>query len=276
MEIILSILYILVIIILLLLIKYPEIKEISNKHQEENILSCKWNKTIKTITKNIEEKSYGKIRVINNIELDRLINVRGKNRPIAVFVKPRSSSLSMSGSFIYDTRKLNDQSLYYFVGPDCPESLINLGEELLELMNKDLPAKNIYKIIKSLEGNEFNKLIYEIGGHRDQIQSKENSGDELFFENTYFKTLLHFNIFNNGEIIHKQIKNPTLEDLPKDKVVIIDPSDIALYLWIPNEQIVKDEVIKWISEQKEFEGRDLVLFNENNIPPNLKILFKKF
>jgi len=241
-----------------------------------------WDNKITTIAEEVTRQSSGKVKVINHMNLDRLINVKGKNRPIAVFVPTKSSSLSMSGVFVYDTRKLPDNTLYLFAGPDCPDSLIELADKLLLMMHSNKPAENIIRIIKTTEGDDFNRMIHAIGGHKSQIMPTEKSSDDLFFENVFFKSLLHITSFSNGESKEIKAKNIKYSDLPDKGAAIIDTSDIALYLWVPqpfsndeNEMHDVELATRFISENSAFNGREVFMFNPHTVPPNISIILPK-
>ena len=223
------------------------------------------------------------MRAINQLDLDTLINVHGKNRPIAVYVRTCADQLSYSGAFIYDTHKLKDNGLYLFVGAKCSEPLEQQGEKLLELYSKQYPDAQVFRVIRTTESVEFKRMIKVIGGHIDQIQPASKAVDELFFENNFFKIKLHLVIYTNGEVKTPELKQISMKDLPEEGAAIIDTSDKALYLYIPHadpinpqEKEDQDKCIKWMSEQREYNGRDITIFNSECIPPNLKVLFNVF
>ena len=252
-------------------------EEAERKLEEEK---AKWSTAVTTTSKKIADLSFGKIRAVNNLDLDQLINVHGKHRPLAVFVKPRSSNLSHSGAFIYDTHKLKDNSLYLFIGKDCPPALEQLTEKLLDAYKQEYPTTNLIRIIRTTEGPDFNRMIKVIGGHIDQIQPSSKAGDELFFENNFFAVKLHLIIYSHGEIQTPDLKTISLDDLPEEGAAVIDTSDTALYLYIPHSDPINDvekadqeKCIKWMSEEREYNGRDVTIFNKTCVPPNLKVLF---
>ena len=253
-------------------------EEAERKLEEEK---AKWTNVVTVASKKIADLSFGKIRAVNNLDLDQLINVHGKHRPIAVYVKPRSSNLSHSGAFIYDTHKVpKDKSLYLFVGRDCPPALETLGEKLLEAFHLEYPDAQLIRIIRTTEGADFQRMIKVIGGHIDQIQPSEKAGDELFFENNFFAVKLHLIIYSHGEVSTPDLKTISLDDLPEEGAAVIDTSDTALYLYIPHSNPINDveksdqeKCIKWMSEEKDYNGRDVTIFNKECVPPNLKVLF---
>lgn len=241
----------------------------------------KWNQRVSSISKQITEESEGNIRAVNNLFLDRLINVRGKDKPIAVFVVPKSSSLSHGGCYIYDTRRVKDNTLYLFAGTECPDSLIHHGEDLIALMNANQPAKEIVHVIRDYKTAEFKRMIHEIGGHIDQLQSVTNAGDEFFFQHHFYKILLNVKSFSNGEESYiKFRRQATFEELPSKGACVIDTSDLALYLYIPNPRSQDlDELddistaCKWMGKKKEYKGREVTIFSSENVPPNIAIIF---
>ena len=253
-------------------------EEAERKLEEEK---AKWTNAVSVASKKIADLSFGKIRAVNNLDLDQLINVHGKHRPIAVYVKPRSSNLSHSGAFIYDTHKVpKDNSLYLFVGRDCPPALEGLGEKLLEAFKLEYPDANLIRIIRTTEGPDFQRMIKVIGGHIDQIQPSAKAGDELFFENNFFAVKLHLIIYSHGDMSTPELKTISLDDLPEEGAAVIDTSDTALYLYIPHSNPINDvekadqeKCIKWLSEERDYSGRDVTIFNKTCIPPNLKVLF---
>lgn len=88
-----------------------EKKRISEKYEAEKQA---WNTAVNTISTRITDLSFGKIRTINYMYLDQLISVHGRTRPIAVYVPAKSSELSHSGAFIYDTHKCEDNRLRFW------------------------------------------------------------------------------------------------------------------------------------------------------------------
>lgn len=253
-----------------------------NNAKDFIIQERKWAARVNHLSKNIHDASEGTIKTVNYSDLDRLINVRGKKRPIAVFVRPRSSNLSHGGAFIYDTRNLEDNALYLFAGTKCPDSLIKQAEILLRLMNDVKPANQIYRLIRDYNSDDFKHMIHQIGGHIDQIQSVKNAGDELFFENQFYKTLLNIKIFNEGKNFNVEFKNnrASLSDFPTHGAGVIDTSDLALYLYIPNRDSEdvkeREDVLQaalWMANHTEYRGREVLIFNAKDVPPNIAIIF---
>lgn len=241
-----------------------------------------WNKRIKEISKRINDLSSGNIKTVNNAFLDRLIEIRGKNRPIAVFVKPISSNLSHGGAFIYDTRKIKDKSLYLFIGNKCPMFLQRNAKALLELMDSLERAKHVFYINKDYECKEFRRMIHTIGGHIDQIQSPKSAGDEFLFEHCFYKTNLHIVIFSEGkpQALAFKSNQASIADLPQKGACVIDTSDLALYLYIPNPHSKDDDEkedvlasVQWIASQREYKGREVTIFQSSSIPPNIAVIF---
>lgn len=238
-----------------------------------------WNHNVRQITKTINHISNGNLKAINFCYVDRLINVRGKNRPIAFFLRPLSSELSPSGVFIYDTtRILKDNALYLFVGPEADEFLEGLGEKLLDLMIESTKCHNIIRIKRDMNCPDFQRMIHQMGGNKVMIQTSKNYGDQLFFEIQFFKTLLHIMVFD-GEMMTSQ-DNLDFDELPQNCAVVIDTSDNALYLYVDHvdpsteeEKNTQLQAIQWMSEQPEFSKRELLVFDKSKIPPNLKLLF---
>lgn len=240
-----------------------------------------YNHKVREITKSINAFSKGNIKPINFCYVDRLINIRGKSRPIPFFIPPLSSQLSPSGVFIYDTTRLaKDRALYFFVGPEADQFLQDSGEELLELMKEDTKCDNVIRIIRDMECDDFKRMIHQMGGSTIMIQSAHNYGDQFYFQNVFFKSLLHIFCFDNEDL-------STLDDLDFDTLsdtcsVVIDTSDNALYLYVahvdPQDQVEKDTqtaAIQYMSDQEEFKNRELLVFDKSTIPPNLRLLFKK-
>jgi len=253
-----------------------ELKKIPKQIASPEEKKKRWDEAVNRASEQISTISLGKLRAINNLWLDRLINIQGKTRPIAIYVKPRSSSLSMNGVFIYDTRKLSDHSLYLFAGPEASDALILLGEKLLGLFHEETPDSSIIRIIKNLNSPEFSRMMKVIGGHISQIQTSKNAGEGLFFENQFFKTLLSIVIFVNGNKSVITKKNLSVSDLPTEGVAIIDTSDSCLYLWIPHPDICVDDremAVSWMSNEDRYTGRDVTVISSDCIPPNLKIIF---
>lgn len=240
-----------------------------------------WNQKVRTVNKKMGEISSGTLKAINFVYLDRLICVRGKNHPIAKYVPSKSSQLSYSGVFIYDTTKLHDNTLYLWSGPQATENLYNLGEKLLESMSQETPKARLIRMKGDCESDNFRHMIHEIGGHIGQIQKAENYGDEMFFEKCFYTTDLHiFQFKDNEQAELSEIKQPSLDLLPENGAAIIDCSDNALYLYLDhveaqNEQENNDQIkaLVWMNEQKEYRTRDILIFDKGSIPPNLKIIF---
>ena len=265
--------------------RHVELKEIPEEElrpdaTEEEKARHTWNHSVRKIATKVSELSCGNLRAINFCYIDRLIDVRGSKRPIAYFVPPKSSNLSHGGVFIYDTTRMADNRLYLFCGPESPENLRQLGENLLQLMIKETPKATIERIIGVEEGPTFEHMIHEIGGHVDMMQSTKNAGDQLFFEIQFFKTLLHIFLFRNNEMIDKVVENPTLDYLPDDGSAVIDTSDNALYLYIADvnsedeqQQAAQYQAIQWMNKQPEFRHREILIFDKSTVPPNLAIIF---
>ncbi|EAY10132.1 hypothetical protein TVAG_088470 [Trichomonas vaginalis G3] len=254
-----------------------EKKALAEKYEAEK---AAWTSQVKETSQTITDLSFGKIRTINHLDLDQLISVHGKSRPIAVYVPCKSSELTHSGAFIYDTHKLPDNSLYLFVGKDCPPALEAQGEKLLQAYSDEYQTVSIVHVKRTLEGPEFNKMIKTIGGHIDQIQSTEKAGDELFFENNFFKVKFHVVCFVEGKTLTPAVsKSITVDVLPEKGAAIIDCSDKSLYLYMssvmptdPVEKGDQENAIKFMTSQPEYSNRDVTIFNHNCIPANLKIL----
>lgn len=243
-----------------------------------------WNNQISTVSHQISDLSFGKIRTINHMDLDQLISVHGKSRPIAVYVPCRSSELSHSGAFIYDTHKCPDNSLYLYVGEDCPQPLEALGEKLLATYSNEYPKAEVFHVKRTNKGYEFNKMIKTIGGHIDQIQASVKAGDELFFENNFFKVKLHVVVFSGGNTEAIPVSKSISIDacLPEKGAAIIDCSDTALYLYMssvmPTDPVEKEDqnrAIKYMTDSPEYSNRDVTIFNKGCIPPNLKLILNQ-
>ena len=263
-------------------IELQEIPEepLSETASEEEKKQYRWNHAVRGVATKMRQVSSGQLRAINFCYLDQLIDVRGKNRPLAVFVPPKSSNLSKGGVFIYDTTRMEDNRLYLFAGPESPQGLRELGERLLNLMIKEKPKAKVERIIGVLEGPDFEHMIHQMGGHVDMMQSSHNAGDHLFFEIQFFKTMLHVFVFKDNEMIEPDVENPTLDLLPDSCSAVIDTSDNALYLYIAdvnteNEQEQADQLaaLQWMNAQPEFRHRDILIFDKSSVPPNLAIIF---
>ena len=258
--------------------EFPE-EQLPENATEEVKKKHEWNHNVRKITKTISKITNGNLKAINFRYVDRLINVRGTKNPIAFFLRPRSSELAPTGVFIYDTTRIaKDNALYLFAGPEATDHLIELGEKLLGLMIDDTECPNVIRIIKTMEGPDFNRMIYQMGGHKDMIQSGQNYGDQLFFEIQFFKTLLHIMIFE-GELMTEQTK-PDFKSFPDNGAAVIDTSDNALYLYVGHvkpeseeEKETQNRAISWMNDQPEFKGRELLVFDKSKIPPNLALIF---
>lgn len=259
-------------------IEFPE-QPLEEDAPEEVKVEFAWNHNVRQITKTINNVSNGNLKAINFCYVDRLINVRGKKRPIAFFLRPLSSELSPSGVFIYDTTRIvKDNALYLFIGPEADEFLENLGEKLLDLMIESTKCNNIIKINRDMNCPDFQRMIHQMGGNKVMIQTSKNYGDQLLFEIQFFKTLLHIMVFE-GEMMTSQ-ENLDFDELPPNCAVVIDTSDNALYLYVDHvdpqsedEKATQLNAIQWMSEQPEFAKRELLVFDKSKIPPNLKLLF---
>lgn len=253
---------------------------LSETASEEEKQQYRWRRGVRSVATRMRQVSSGQLRAINFCYLDQLIDVRGKNRPLAVFVPPKSSNLSKGGVFIYDTTRMEDNRLYLFAGPESPQGLRELGERLLNLMIKEKPKAKVERIIGVLEGPDFAHMIHQMGGHVDMMQSSHNAGDHLFFEIQFFKTMLHVFVFKDNEMTEPDVENPTLDLLPDSCSAVIDTSDNALYLYIAdvnteNEQEQADQLaaLQWMNAQPEFRHRDILIFDKSSVPPNLAIIF---
>ncbi|KAK8885964.1 hypothetical protein M9Y10_041423 [Tritrichomonas musculus] len=259
-------------------IEFPE-QPLEEDAPEEVKEEHAWNHNVRQITKTINNISKGNLKAINFCYVDRLINVRGKSRPIAFFLRPVSSELAPSGVFIYDTtRVLKDNALYLFVGPEADEFQEKLGEKLLDLMIESTKCPNIIRINRDMNSPDFQRMIHQMGGNKIMMQTPKNYGDQLFFEIQFFKTLLHIEVFE-GEMMTGQ-DNLDFDELPPNCAVVIDTSDNALYLYVDHvdpqtedEKKTQLNAIEWMSEQPEFAKRELLVFDKSKIPPNLKLLF---
>ena len=257
--------------------------EISENASEEAKEKHKWNVNARKVTKTIATSS--NLRAVNFCYVDKLIDVRGKNRPIAFYVPPKSSNLSTGGVFIYDRTQNKDNSIYLFIGPEAPQNLIPLGEKLLDLIVKQSNNPHVYHIERTLESEDFNKMIHDIGGNKSMMQGTNNAGDQFFFELQFFTTMLHIFIFENDEPVHEiHEKNPKLSHLPSQGAAVIDTSDNNIYLYVssveessleghPVKKSLED-ALSWMKEQPEFKKKDLILFDKNRVPPNLQIIFQ--
>lgn len=263
-----------IILILMLLVKSSDVvKNDTNKATSKDDVI--WKEKVNDVSDILRSAPENNIKVINNMDLDRLIHVRGKNRPMAVFIPPRASNLNENNVFIYDTRKTKDNSLYLYAGMKSNDFQIELGRQLMKAMIETFPPEHTYEIIRD-DGPDFARLIHTIGGHKDDVQSAEIAGDDLFFENVFFKTLLHLHTFIDGKITNLDVQNPLLSMFPENGAAVIDTSDLALYLWIGDKSDPQNEqdAANWLKSQKEYNNRELLIFRKERIPANLKIIFR--
>ncbi|KAH0793173.1 hypothetical protein GPJ56_002882 [Histomonas meleagridis] len=254
--------------------------EISENASEEVKEKHQWNLNVRKITRAIAVTS--NLRAVNFCYVDKLIDVRGKNRPIAYFVPPKSSNLSKGGVFIYDRTQCPDNKIYLFVGPSAPNNLVPLGERLLGLIVEKANNPTIIRVERSLESSEFNEMIHDMGGNIIMMQESEKAGDQFFFELQFFATYLHIFNFEVGKSMEEvHVKKPTLDILPKEGASVIDTSDNNIYLYVSDvsaqEGPTYDELqnaLKWMGEQQEFKKKDVIVFDLKTVPPNLQIIFQ--
>jgi hypothetical protein len=102
----------------------------SEQEQTEN----KSNTKLRAIETEVAKLSNGRLKVTNFFSRDALFQVRGFTRPIPLKVRSASSSLCLSGVYLYDTTKLPDNRLYLFLGPESPAGLRIHGDKVFELM----------------------------------------------------------------------------------------------------------------------------------------------
>ncbi|KAH0794452.1 hypothetical protein GPJ56_001477 [Histomonas meleagridis] len=247
-------------------------KEVKEKHE--------WNLNVRKITRALAVTS--NLRAVNFVYTDRLIDVRGKNRPIAYYVPPKSSNLSTGGVFIYDRTHNRDNTIYLFIGPKAPNNLVPLGEKLLNLIVEKANNPTVYRVDRSLESEEFKDMIHAIGGNITMMQDAEKAGDQFFFELQFFATKLHIFNFEVGKGIEEvHVKKPTLDILPDEGASVIDTSDNNIYLYVSNVEVHEGPIqeclnsaLHWMGEQPEFQKKDVIVFDKKTVPPNLQIIFQ--
>lgn len=257
--------------------EFPE-QQITEDASQEAKEEFEWNHNVREITKAIKELT--DLRAINFCYVDRLINVTGKNRLIACYLRPLSSELSENGVFIYDTTRLSkNRALYLFVGPKASAFLEKSGEKLLNMMVEDTKCETVFRIIRT-KGPEWQRMIHQMGGSEIMVRTEKGFGDPFFFENQFFKTLLHIFIFTPNNM--EQRNDLNFDELPPNCAAVIDTSDLALYLYVDHVEPTSEEekqtqldAIHWMGKQPQYKNRELLVFDKSKIPTNLKILFCK-
>ena len=259
--------------------KYVEFKEIplpSNASKEDKE-EFNYNHKIRNLTQLINTTTNGFLKPINFCYVDRLINIRGVKRPIAVFLKPVSSELSPSGVFIYDTTRMQkDKTLYFFIGPESQGNLEQFGEQILASLSAESKCNNIIRI-RDMQSPEFHKMVHQMGGHERMILKPKNYGEELVFERSFFTEKLRVKLFDGD-------KRTTLSlidfgSVSKNGALVIDPNDFALYLYLDNIDPKNDEekkalltAIEWMKNQPRYDKRELFVFDKSRIPSTVNLL----
>lgn len=259
--------------------EYPEEKIDENASQEVKE-EHEWNHNVREITKVVNDLT--EIKAINFCYVDRLINIRGKNKPIAFYLKPVSSELSPNGVFIYDTTRLaKDRNLYLFVGPEANQFLEKSGEKLLEMLIEETKCPNVIRIIRDMNSPDFDKMIHQMGGSKKMILSSNNYGDQFFFQNQFFKTLFHVYVFTANNQMEAS-NDLNFDTLPPNCAAVIDTSDSSLYLYVDHvdptseeEKQTQNDAITWMGKQPQLAKRELLVFDKSKIPCNLKLLCNK-
>ena len=238
-----------------------------------------YNHKIRQLTQTINNLTNGYLKPINFCYVDRLINIRGKKRPIAVFLKPVSSELSPSGVFIYDTTRMQkNKCLYFFIGPESQQSLVQFGEKILSDLSKESKCTNIVRIT-DMKSPEFQKMIHQMGGNQIMILKPKNYGEELVFENSFFTEKLHVRLFEGDQ--KTTCSTIDFDSVPKNGALVIDPSDFALYLYVDNIDMKSESekkslitAIEWMKNQPRFDKRELFVFDRSRIPSTVQLLLK--
>ncbi|KAK8880918.1 hypothetical protein M9Y10_003619 [Tritrichomonas musculus] len=254
----------------------PPLKSDATKEDKEEY---DYNHKVRQLTQTINTISNGYLKPINFCYVDRLINIRGRKRPIAVFLKPVSSELSPSGVFIYDTTRMpKDKALYFFVGPESQKSLEQFGEKILDDLSKETKCQNIIRIT-DMKSPNFQKMVHQMGGNQIMILKPKNYGDELVFERSFFTEKLHMRLFEKDQKTTCSVID--FDSVPKNGVLVIDPSDFALYLYVDNIELKNDDekkslisAIEWMKNQPRFDKRELFVFDRSRIPSTVQLLLQ--
>ena len=147
-------------------------------------------------------------------------------------------------------------------------------------MVEDTKCDNVIRIIRDMNCPQFAQMIHQMGGSAKMVQTSNNFGDPFFFQNQFFKTLLHIFIFTPNNM--EETRELDFDKLPPNCAVVIDTSDLALYLYVDHveptneeEKQTQTDAITWMGKQPELTNRELLIFDKSKIPSNLKILFNK-
>lgn len=238
------------------------------------------NHNLRNITKQIITKSNGKVHPINFCYVDRLINVRGYKKPIAITLNPKTAKLSTYGVYIYDTTRLQqDKALYLFVGPDAQEKTEKFGQNLLSLLVNETKCQNVIKIIRNINSQDFQNMMNRLGNQNSLSKSKKYE-NELVFQLNFFSSQFH-----NQIIVGDTISPRTSVDfniLPQRCVDIIDNGDFSLYFYVDNANPSSEEerqtqinAINYICSKPEFRNREVIVFDKTTIPATVQILCTK-
>lgn len=270
--------------------KYQPYKEqeLKNDATEEEKEEYDYNHKIRQLTELISTSTDGYLKPINFCYVDRLINIRGRNRPIAIFLKPVSSELSENGVFIYDTTRMaKDKAIYFFVhssnsnnlNSKTLKTLEQFGEQIIQSLSTESNCTNIIRI-NDMNSPEFDKMIHQMGGHKRMIQKEGNYGDELIVERSFFKEKLSAKIFSGTK--RTTCGSVDFDSVPQNGAMVINPKDFALYLYLDNIDPKNDEekqslmtAIEWMKNQPNFDKKELFVFDKSRIPSTVQLFVKK-
>lgn len=262
--------------------KYVEVPEapLADDATEKDKEDFEYNHKIRNLTQMINTLTDGYLKPINFCYVDRLINIRGKKNPIAVFLKPVSSELSPSGVFVYDTTRMpKGKALYFFIGPESQKNLEKFGEQILQALSKESNCDNIIRI-RDMDSPDFQRMIHQMGGHKRMILKSKNYGDELVFQNSFFAEKLQIRMFDGTK--KTCCASIDIDGVPQNGALVINPSDFALYLYLDNIDPKNDEekqslitAIQWMKNQKNFDKRELFIFDKTRIPTTVQLIRKQ-
>lgn len=232
---------------------------------------------IRNIAQMIQDATNGYLKPINSVYVDRLLNIRGKKKPLAIFMKPVSSNISANGIFIYGTTRIkNNEALYLFIGPNYKGELVKTAEKILMQLSEESKCKNIFRI-NDTNSPVFQKMIHQMGGSQKTILNDAVYEDENKFEKKFFVEKLGIHRFGGSKMINLVSLN--LNDIKENNALVIDPNDYVFYLFLDNIEPKNDkekksliDAIEWMKSQPSFDKRELFIFGKEHAPYTVKLM----